>query len=325
MKLTNAWLAALLALAAATGAQAAEVAAKPARPRPITVIVPFANGGPTDELAEILVEAMTRTLQQKVVARNVVGAGGTLGSEQVARARPDGSILLLSNLGQATSVSVYPKLRYDPVADFEPVGLVAEVPMTLVARRGLGAKNLKDVQELAKTGLSYGHAGKGSASHLCGLLFMEAIHSDLSTVSYLGTREALFDLVGGRVDLMCDQPTNTLKAIQAGEVKALAVTSTSRLEILPQVPTMTEAGVPVDLVVWHGLYAPKGTPPAVIDKLATGLRRALLDPTLQARLSHFGAHPATPSQASPEALRTRLVAEVQRWQPVIRQTAIYAD
>jgi tripartite-type tricarboxylate transporter receptor subunit TctC len=328
MSLNKRCLAIVLALAA-TNALSADRPVMPgvrAGTPTVTIVVPFSHGGPTDELARILSEPLGKALQRKVVERNILGAGGTLGTERVSRATPDGTTLLLSNIGQATSPALYRNLRYDPVRDFEPVGLVADVPMMLVGRRDLAAVNFKELLRDARGGLTYAHAGIGSASHLCGVLLRTASRANLRTIPYQGTQEALSDLAGGHVDLLCDQPTNTLSAIRAGHVRPYAVTGKARLDILPDVPTMNEAGLPgFDLVVWHGLYAPKGTPPEVIDRLAAALRKALADPTLKARMIGLGALPATAEQATPQALRARLSAEIERWQPIFRDGGTQTD
>lgn len=314
-------------LAALTGtAHAADKAGAQARNPTLTIIVPFTHGGPTDELARILVAPLGKALKQKVVERNILGAGGTLGAEKASKAKPDGTTLLLSNIGQATSPTLYRDLRYDPVGDFEPVGLVAEVPMMLVGRAGLPAKDLKTLLAGDLQALSYAHAGVGSASQLCGLLFMNATRAKPRVITYQGTQEALSDLVGGHVDLLCDQPTNTLKAVRAGQVHAFGVTTRSRMQVLPQVPTMAEAGLPdVELVVWHGLYAPKGTPRETVARLAAGLRQALADPALKAQMAQLGATPATAGEATPEALGQRLRAEEIRWGPILRGAGVRAD
>lgn len=318
----------LAALVATAPALAADKPNKPAKPKTITIVVPFTHGGPTDEIAQILAETMGNALKQKVVEKNIVGAGGTLGAEQVAKAKPDGTTLLLTNIGHATSASLYRKLRYDPVKSFEPIGLVADVPMTLVAKPKLPAENFKELLAYIQGNpgkVTYGHAGIGSASHLCGLLFMSAIKTNFATVPYNGTAEAMADLVAGRFDLMCDQTSNTLEPIKAGKIKVFGVTSKSRLPNLPA-PTLIEDGLPgFELIVWHGLYAPKGTPKPVIDKLAAALQQALQDPKLKAKFAEVGAAPAVQDKARPQALRARLTAEVDKWKPIIKKAAVYAD
>ena len=307
----------------------ARAAPKPAKPKAITIVVPFSHGGPTDRLADSLAQALARTLKQKVVTRNAPGAGGTIAAEQLAKARPDGNTLLLSNIGQATSVAFYRRLRYDTVADFEPIGLVADVPMTLLGKPRLAAGKVTEfTAELKGRGgkLALGHAGVGSASHLCGLLVRNALHIDFASVAYNGTAEALADLEAGRIDLLCDQVSNTLAPIKAGTVKVFGVTTASRFAGLPEVPTLAEGGLAgFDLVVWHGLYAPKGTPASAVKKLAGALSQALQDARLQAEFAQRGASPAAPDRATPDALRAHLKAEVDKWSPIIRKAAVHAD
>jgi len=314
-------LVALLPAAGVSDARAASAAPKAGAPAPketITIIVPFTHGGPTDELARLLLAPLGKALKQKVVARNILGAGGTLGAEKASKATPDGTTLLLSNIGHATSPTLYRDLRYDPVGDFEPIGLVAEVPMMLLARASLPAKNVRELLAGDTGSLSYAHAGVGSASHLCGLLFMNATRARPRQIAYQGTQEALSDLVNGHVDLLCDQPTNTLQAVRAGQVHAYGVTTRARAAVLPQVPTLAEAGLlDVEVSVWHGLYAPKGTPRDAVDRLAAGLREALADPALKAQMSRLGAVAATGAQATPDALGQRLKSEELRWGPIL--------
>lgn len=319
----------LAALAAVPAAAADATANRPAKQKTVTLIVPFTHGGPTDALAQPLAQAMTRALGQTVIEKNVAGAGGTLGAEQVAKAKPDGNTLLLSNIGHATSSALYRRLRYDPVNDFAPIGLVADVPMTLLGRPRLPAADFKELLSYIHTRpgkVTYGHAGIGSASHLCGLLFMKAVKTDFATVAYPGARESLADLLSGQFDLSCDQTTNTLAAIREDRVKSFAVTTKARLRSLPEVPTLAESGLQgFELTVWHGLYAPKGTPQAVLDKLSAALRTALQDPELVAKFAESGVHPAAADQARPEALRARLLAERKKWTAVIKDAGIYAD
>jgi len=303
----------------------AMAADKPAKPKTITLIVPFTQGGPTDEIAQVLAFGLARSLQQKVVTRNVPGAGGTLGAEQVAKSRPDGQTLLLSNIGQATSASLYRKLRYDPVTSFEPVGLVADLPMTLVGSSRLAAadfKGLRSAMAAARPRLTYAHAGAGSASHLCGLMLVEALKADLAAVSYPGTAEAMADLAAGRVDLLCDQTSNTLAPIRAGTVRAFGVTTKASVAALADVPTLAEAGLPnFQLTVWHGLYAPMGTPSAHIARLSEALRDALQSPDMKQKLAELGALPSATQAATPEALRKRLEGDIARLGPLLKGAA----
>ena len=249
-----------------------EAAAQEYPQKPVTVIVPFAAGGPTDTVARLLGVAMGKSLKTQIIVENVGGAGGTIGAARVAKAAPDGYTLLLHHIGQATAPALYRKLPYDAVDDFEPIGLVNDVPMTLVARKDFPPKDLKELIAYVKANkdkVTYANAGLGAASHLCGMLFMTAIDTDLTTVPYKGTAPAMNDLLGGQVDFMCDQTTNTTSQIKAGKIKVYAVTTKTRVPALPEVPTMDEAGLPnFEVSVWHALYAPKGTPRPVVDKLA---------------------------------------------------------
>lgn len=314
----------LLALAGLTSSWLpAHAVDRPAKPKAITLIVPFTDGGPTDRIAQVLAQGLAASLQQKVATKNVPGAGGTLGAEQVARARPDGRTLLLSNMGHATSGVLYPKLRYDPVRSFEPIGLVAEVPMTLVGRPHMAAtdfKGLRAAMAAAKPRLTYAHAGAGSASHLCGLMLVDASKADLATVGYPGTAEALADLTAGRVDLLCDQTSNTLAPIGAGRARVFGVTTKTRVAALPNVPTLAEAGLPdFQLTVWHGLYAPKGTPGADTARLAEALRDALRSQDMMQLLAELGAVPSADQAATPEALRKRLEGDIARLAPLLKR------
>ncbi len=298
---------------------------KPAKPKTITLIVPFTHGGPTDEIAQALAQGLSASLQQKVVEKNVPGAGGTLGAEQVAKARPDGQTLLLSNIGQATSGVLYRSLRYDPVKSFEPIGLVAELPMTLVGSPRIAATDFKELRAAlagAKPRLTYAHAGAGSASHLCGLMLVDALKADLAPVSYPGTAEAMADLTAGRVDLLCDQTSNTIAPIRAGKVRVFGVTTKARLAVLSNVQTLAEAGLPnLQLTVWHGLYAPAGTPAADIARLSKALLGALQSPDLKQKLAELGALPSLANAATPEALRKRLEGDIARLEPLLTRAA----
>jgi tripartite-type tricarboxylate transporter receptor subunit TctC len=319
-------MSALSALALAFGGAsfAAEFPSKP-----ITIIVPFSAGGPTDTVARLLAQAMGADLKQTVIVENVAGAGGTVGAGRVARSDPDGYTLFLHHIGQSTAPALYKKLPYDAVNDFAPIGLVTDVPMTLVARANFPAKDMKELIAYVKANkdkVTYANAGLGAASHLCGMLFMTAIDTDLTTVPYKGTGPAMNDLLGGKVDFMCDQTTNTTSQIKAGKIKVYAVTTKKRVPSLPDVPTTAEAGLPTfEVTVWHGLYAPKGTPKPVIDRLNAALKTALKDPTLKARFADLGTEPVTDSQATPEALNAYLKAQIALWGPIIKKAGVYAD
>ena len=297
--------------------------------RPITVIVPFAAGGPTDTVARLISESMTASLGQQVIVENVGGAGGTLGAGRVAKADPDGYTLLLHHIGQATSASLYRKLPYKPGEAFAPVGLVTDVPMTIVARSDFAPANVAELIEYIKTNkdqVTLANAGIGSASHLCGMLLMDALDTPMTTVPYKGTGPAMTDLMGGQVDLMCDQTTNTTSQIKGGKIKAYAVTTKTPVPSLPDLPTLDSSGLPgFEVAVWHGLYAPAGTPPEVVDKLAAALQTALADPKVVERFADLGTEPAAADRATPAALGAQLQSEIGRWQPIIEAAGVYAD
>jgi putative tricarboxylic transport membrane protein len=297
--------------------------------KPITLIVPFSAGGPTDTVARLLGQAMGADLKQTVIVENVAGAGGTVGAGRVARSDPDGYTIFLHHIGQSTAPALYRKLPYNPVDDFAPIGLVTDVPMTIVARGNFPPKDLKELIDYVKKNkdkVTYANAGLGAASHLCGMLFMTAIETDLTTVPYKGTGPAMNDLLGGKVDFMCDQTTNTTSQIRAGKIKVYAVTTKKRVPSLPDVPTASEAGLPnFEVGVWHGLYAPKGTPAAVVDRLNTALKAALKDPTLTKRFADLGTEPVADNLATPEALKSHLKAQIAVWQPIIKKAGAFAD
>ena len=295
----------------------------------ITIIVPFAAGGPTDTVTRLIAQSMGKTLGQQVIVENVGGAGGTIGATRAAKAAPDGYTLLLHHIGMATSMTLYRKLPYNAITDFEPVGLITDVPMTLVAKKDFPAKNLKELIAYTKANrdkVSYANAGVGAASHLCGMLFMSAIQTDLTTVPYKGTAPAMNDLLGGQVDFMCDQTTNTTSQIKAGKIKAYGVTTKKRVPSLPEVPTLHEAGLPeFEVAIWHGLYAPKGTPKPIVDKLASALQQALGDTLVKTRFAELGTEPVAVDRARPDALRAHLKGEIEKWAPIIKAAGAYAD
>jgi tripartite-type tricarboxylate transporter receptor subunit TctC len=314
----------LLALAVATGAWAQSYPTKP-----VTMIVPFAAGGPTDTVARTIGVAMQGVLKQTVLVENVGGAGGTLGVGRVARATPDGYTILIYHIGMATAPALYRKLPFDPLKHFEYIGLVNEVPMTLVGRSTLQANNFKELLAWIKASgnkVNYGNAGLGAASHLCGLLFMSAIQVEMTTISYKGTAPAMNDLLGGQIDVMCDQTTNTMSQIKGGKVKAYAVTSTKRVPSLANLPTLQEEGLKgFEVSIWHALYAPKGTPQAVIDVLVKTNQAALKDATVKQRFADLGAEAVSPDKATPAYLQKFLAAEIAKWGPIIKKAGQYAD
>ena len=297
--------------------------------KPITMIVPFAAGGPTDTVARIFAQSMTGFLKQQVIVENVGGAGGTLGAARVARSEANGYTIFLHHIGQSTAPALYRKLSYNAADDFTPIGLVADVPMTLVARKDFPAKDLKELVSYVqanKDKVTYANAGVGAASHLCGMLLMTAIQTDLTTVPYKGTGPAMTDLIGGQVDFMCDQTTNTIPQIKGGKVKAYSVTTPARIKALPDLPTVAESGVPgFQVGIWHGIWAPKGTPKPVIDKLSAALQVALKDPLVVSKFADLGTEPVAQDQATPAALARHLKAEVDKWAPIIKKAGVYAD
>ena len=295
----------------------------------ITMIVPFAAGGPTDTVARLVAQSMGTKLKQQIIIENVGGAGGTIGAARVAKAAPDGYTLFLHHIGQSTAPALYRKLSYNAQTDFEPIGLVTDVPMTIVARKDFPAKDFKEFLAYVKANkdkVTYANAGVGSASHLCGMLFMTAIGTDLTTVPYKGTGPAMNDLLGGQVDFMCDQTTNTTSQIKSGKIKAYGVTTKARLASMPDLPTLNEAGLPgFEVAVWHGMYAPKGTPKPIIDTLASALQSALKDPNVKQRFNDLGTEPVAEKRATPEALRAHVKSEIERWSPIIAKAGVYAD
>ncbi|HEV3008068.1 MAG TPA: tripartite tricarboxylate transporter substrate binding protein BugD [Burkholderiales bacterium] len=294
----------------------------------ISMIVPYAAGGPTDTVARVTAQAMGKPLGQTIIVENRPSAGGILGPEQVKNAKPDGYTILIHHIGMATTPALYRNLRFKPLEDFEPIGLINDVPMTLIGKPQLPAKDFKEFLAYIKKNkdkVTYANAGIGAASHLCGMLFMSAIETDILTVPYKGTAPAMNDLLGGQVDFMCDQTTNTTSQIKSGKVKAYAVTSTKRVPSLPDIPTLQELGVKVEVGIWHGLYAPKGTPKPVIDKLVAALQDALKDETVQKRFADLGATTMPVSQATPAALQKHLKAEIDKWGPLIKKAGVYAD
>lgn len=297
--------------------------------RTITMVVPFAAGGPTDTVARLVAESMSKDLGQQIIVENVGGAGGSLGAGRVAQSDPDGYTILLHHIGMATSATLYRKLAYDTLNAFEYVGLVTDVPMTIVARKDFEPTDLKGLIDYVKANkdtVTVANAGIGAASHLCGMMFMSAIQTPLTTVPYKGTGPAMTDLLGGQVDIMCDQTTNTTKQIQGGTIKAYAVTSPARLPVLPDVPTAAEGGLAdFQVGIWHGIYAPKGTPAEATDRLSKSLQVALKDPNVVARFAELGTVPSSDADATPAALKAKLESEIARWKPVIEAAGQYAD
>jgi tripartite-type tricarboxylate transporter receptor subunit TctC len=299
--------------------------------KPVTIIVPFAAGGPTDKVARDLAEALRKPLGGTIVIENVGGAGGSLGATKVAKAAPDGYTLLLHHIGMATSPALYRSLQYKTLEDFEYLGLINEVPMTLIGRSTLPATSYADLAkwlEGNKGKINLANAGLGSAAHLCGLLFQQSVKIDMTTVPYKGTAPAMTDLLGGQVDIMCDQTTNTTSQIESGKVKAFAVTTAKRLTTpaLAKLPTLDESGLKgFNVTIWHGLYAPKGTPKAVADKVNAALKAALADPEFHKREEALGAVIVTDARTGGAEHKKFVEAEINKWGPIIKAAGQYAD
>ena len=314
-------------VAAATMAASAFAQQYPTRN--VTMLVPYAAGGPTDTVARVVAQAMTKPLGQSVIVENRPSAGGILAPEQVKNAKPDGYSILIHHIGMATTPALYRQLRFNPLNDFDYIGLINDVPMTVIARGNFPAKDFKEFLDYIKKNkdkVSYANAGIGAASHLCGMLFMSAIQTDVLTVPYKGTAPAMNDLLGGQVDFMCDQTTNTTSQIKSGKVKVYGVTSTKRVASLPDVPTLQEQGLKgFEVGIWHGLYAPKGLPKPVSDKLVAALQEAVKDGTVQKRFAELGATTYPADKATPAALQQHLKAEIDKWGPLIKKAGVYAD
>lgn len=317
-------LAAGLALVAGAGSALAQGFPS----KQISLMMPFAAGGPGDAIARIVAQGMSEPLKQQVIVENVSGAGGTIGTARVAAAPPDGHSILLMHIGQATNVALYPNLKYDAVKDFEPIGLVGDVPMLIVAKKGFPSPDFKAfVAHITanKDALTYAHAGIGSASHLCGLMFFNAIGVTTRQVPYRGTGPAMNDLIGGQVDFLCDQTVNTVPNSNAGTIKGYAVTTLKRLASVPNLPTADESGLKgFDLSIWYATYAPKGTPKPVLDVLVKAQQVALASASVKDKLGAIGVN-VMPERANPAALAAHLKAEVDKWGPVIRKAGVKGE
>jgi tripartite-type tricarboxylate transporter receptor subunit TctC len=318
-------LAAVPALFIALGAHAQAWPAKP-----VTLVVPFAAGGPTDVVARSLGASMSKTLGQTVVIENKLGAGGTVAAAHVAKqAAPDGYTFFIHHNGMATSTALYRKLAYDPLKDFEYVSQAVDVPMTLLARKDFPAKDLRELVAYVKANkdkVNLATAGLGAVSQLCGLMLQQALGVTLTEVPFQGTAPAMNALLGGQVDVLCDQTTQTIPQIKAGNVKFYGVTTLSRIKALPDAPTLNEQGLKdFEVVVWHGIYAPKGTPKPIVDRMNAAVRAALKDPDVMKRMADLGAEIVPDSKLTPEGLQTWLKSEIDRWGPVIKATGKFAD
>jgi tripartite-type tricarboxylate transporter receptor subunit TctC len=310
-----------LALAACTGGDYPD--------REITIVVPFAEGGPTDTVTRLVAEPMGAELGAEIIVQNVEGAGGTVAAEQVATAEADGYTVLMHHIGMSTAPTLYPELAYDPLEDFEMIGLVTEVPMTFIGSPSFEPNTMEELVSYVEENIdtvTYANAGVGAASQLCGLLFESATGLDLTEVPYDGTGPAMEDLQGDQVDFMCDQTTNTTEPILGEQVKAYAVTTPERIEALPDVPTTEEEGLPdIQVTVWHGLYVPADTPQEIVDELNAALIAALADEQVITRLGELGTAPVPEDRATPEAHREQLQSQIELWRPIIEEAGVTAS
>ena len=292
----------------------------------ITMVVPYAPAGSTDVLGRILAQVLSKDFGQPVVVDNTGGAGGTIGAAKVVNAKPDGYTVLFHNMAQASAPAIYAKLPYDPAKDFSPIGMVADVPMVLVARKDFPAESLQGFIDYVKANpgkVNFANAGVGATSNLCEVLMKSTLSASWTSVSYKGTGPALNDLLAGQVDVICDQPASTLQHIRGGTLKALAVATKERISSLPAVPTFSQSGMPgFQLSVWHALYAPKDTPKPVIDRFVKALNGALKDPVLVRRFGEMDAAVSTPAMANPAALSKFLAADIERWKTAMKNAGV---
>lgn len=297
--------------------------------RPITLLVPFAAGGATDTVARVTAQSMSKLLGQPIVIENALGAGGTIAATRASRAEPDGYTLLIHHIGISTAATLYRNLPYDTKTAFAPIGIVTYAPMTIISRPDLAPNDLRELVSYIKANgdkMTFGNAGLGAASHLCGMLFMIAVDKQIQTIPYKGNAPVMNDLMARQIDLTCDQTTNTTQPILGKLVKSYAITTKKRLASLPDLPTADEAGLKgFEVSAWHGIYAPKGTPDAIVQKLSKTLQAALKDPDLVKRFGDINTDPVSQEEATPKALKTLLDSEVDRWAPIIKSTGQFAD
>lgn len=318
------------AIAAMTIAAPETPSAQTAYPtKPITLVVPAAAGGPTDTVARLIAESMSRTLGQTVIIENVGGAGGTIGMARVASATPDGYTIAVWHIAQATAPALYERLRYHVVNDFDHLGRITDVPMTLVSKAALPTKNVKELLDWIRTNkekATYGHAGVGSASHLCMLMLLKEIGVQVEGLPYRGTGPAMNDLIGGQFDFMCDQTTNTTNQIKDGKIKGYAVTTKFKVSSVPDLPTLDSTAMKgFEVSAWHAMWAPKGLPKQATDKLVAALQVALKDAKVVERFASLGTEPVAPALATPDALKSHLAAELKRWDTVIKAAGVKAN
>jgi tripartite-type tricarboxylate transporter receptor subunit TctC len=315
------------AFVAVTTALASPAIAQTFPVRPITLIVPFAAGGPSDVIGRLVADHMSRTLGQQVVVENVAGAGGTAGAARMAAAAPDGYTLLIHHLALKAAPALYNNLRYDTATAFEPLGMVNTGPMVITGKLGLPPQNARDFFAYAKAQgdkLTVAHAGVGSNSHLCTVLLGAAIGARPTMVAYRGTGPAMNDLVAGQVDALCDQSTTAVPQVQGGKIRAYAVTSAERLNVIPEVPTTREVGTPIDMTIWHGLYAPRGTPADAVERLSAALRAAVADTAINERFASFGTTAFPEAQRTRQAHKAAFDAEIAKWARALREAGVSA-
>ena len=300
--------------------------------KPISLVVPFVAGGPTDRVARDLAEAMRKPLGDvSIIIENVLGAGSSIGANKVAKAAPDGYTIMLNHIAMATMPNLLRNMPFKIDSDFEYLGMINEVPMTVISKPTLPAKNYKELVAWLnqnKGKINLGNAGVGSASHLCGLMLQNALQIDMAAIPYKGTAPALTDLIGGQIDILCDQTTNTSPQIEAKKVNVYGVTTSKRLTtaVLKDVPTLQESGLKgFDVSIWHGLYAPKGTPADVIAKLNNALKVALKDPDFIKKQEALGAVIITDKRVEPAEHKKFVTSEIAKWGPVISAAKVYID
>lgn len=297
--------------------------------QPVTLMIPFSAGGPTDVIARLLAQVMSEDLGQQVLVENVTGAGGTLASGRLAQSTPDGYTVLLHHMGIATSATLYRNLPYDPQTAFDYIGQVTTVPMLLVSRPDYPAQDFKQLLEMIREKPEetlLANAGPGAVSHLCGMLFMQAVGVQLTTVPYPGTGPAMTDTMGGQVDLLCDQTTGATNPVQSKAVKAYATATQERIAVLPDVPTALEQGLEgFEIGVWHGMYVPAGTPEPVKERLTGALQNALKDETVIRRFAELGTEPVSQEDATPESLEKQYKEQIEFWRPLIEEAGEYAN
>jgi tripartite-type tricarboxylate transporter receptor subunit TctC len=305
-------------LAAACGFAATAPCAQTYPSRPVHLIVPFAAGGSADVVARGLAQGLSEAWGHQMVVENKPGANTQIAAEFVAKSAPDGYTLVVWHIGQATAPALYDNLKYNPLDDFDGIGRITDVPMTIVGKARLEAKSIGDLLAWVKAkqkDVTYAHAGIGSASHL----LMSAVNVEMTAVSYRGTGPAMNDLVGGQFDMMCDQTTGTTNQIKEGKIKGYAATTAKRLKVLPELPTLDESGLKgFEVSAWHAMWAPKGIPAEASAKLVAALQTALKDEKVIERFASLGTEPVAQSEATPEGLKAQLTAELAKWAPIIK-------